>query len=87
MGSGFSFLSLPAFPASLCSHCSLVPNSVCPVHLSNGMAWPWFGSASDTFLANLGRILITLPLIQTRVFCPALGPAGQTYFPARAQAG
>lgn len=50
VGSGFSFLSLPAFAASLCRPrpallpgSQPVPNPVCPVHLS--MACPGLGLA------------------------------------------
>lgn len=90
VGSGFSFLSLPAFAARLCRPLpALLPGSQLGVSRSSvyGMFWPWFGSASATSLADLGWLLTALPLIQTRIFCPASGPAGQTYFPARAQAG
>lgn len=81
----------PSLPASLdpTAWPALLPASQLGVSHSSvcGMSWPWFGSASANFLADLGWILTTLPLIQTWIFCPASGPAGQTYFPARAQAG
>lgn len=92
MGSGFSFLFPPLLlsdSVGCCLACSvpLFPNLVCLFHLSvHGMLWPWFGSASPSFLTDLGQIPTTLPLIQARIFCPASGLAGQTYFPGCAQA-